>query len=134
MTATPQVAAKTRLDVLERRRPTKEDKRGDSGLAYWRGLAGFERRFANLGYIPPGIGAAREASLGGLRRRLERSATRAMRGKSSDGERSAGLSLKKSPKRESNDSLCGRERAERKAPLLSDLVSQGADSHFAIPL
>jgi len=71
VTATPQVAAKTRLDVLERRRPTKEDKRGDSGLAYWRGLAGFERRFANLGYIPPGIGAAREASLGGLRRRLE---------------------------------------------------------------
>lgn len=42
--------------------------------------------------------------------------------------------LKKSPKRGSNDSLCGRERAERKAPLLSDLVSQGANSHFAIPL
>jgi hypothetical protein len=56
-----------------------------------------------------------------------------MKRRSRAGKKSVGLSLKKSPEGETNDSVYRREWAEREAALLSDVVAQRANAYFAVP-
>jgi photosystem II stability/assembly factor-like uncharacterized protein len=63
-----QAWAKIRL--LKRPRPGKKEKEQDVGLAYWRSLAAFDRRFAQIGYVPSGVRQAQGQSIERLRNQL----------------------------------------------------------------
>ncbi len=63
------------LAVGERVRPSGREEDCYVALDYWRNIAEFERRFRSIGYVPPGVLAARMRSIAALRAKQARRPT-----------------------------------------------------------
>jgi photosystem II stability/assembly factor-like uncharacterized protein len=55
------------IEIVKRARPREADRKADRNLAYWRGRAAFQRRFAHVGYVPEGVKLAQMRSIERMR-------------------------------------------------------------------